>query len=57
MKKIIITGGCGFIGSHVVEQFIDKNYEITVVDLWQSPEIKELSRDKKKSKIRKIRCQ
>ena len=52
MKKIIITGGCGFIGSHVVEQFIDKNYEITVVDLWQSPEIKELSRDKK-SKIRK----
>ena len=40
MKKIIITGGCGFIGSHVVEQFIDKNYEITVVDLWQSPEIR-----------------
>ena len=54
MKKIIITGGCGFIGSHVVEQFIDKNYEITVVDLWQSPEIKELSRDKKNLKFEKL---
>ena len=54
MKKIIITGGCGFIGSHIVEQFIDKNYEITVVDLWQSPEIKELSKDKKNLKFEKL---
>lgn len=54
MKKIIITGGCGFIGSHVVEQFIDKNYEITVVDLWQSPEIRELSKDKKNLKFEKL---
>ena len=54
MKKIIITGGCGFIGSHIVEQFIDKNYEITVVDLWQSPEIRELSKDKKNLKFEKL---
>jgi len=54
MKKIIITGGCGFIGSHIVEKFIDKNYEITVVDLWQSPEIKELSKDKKNLKFEKL---
>ena len=53
MKKIIITGGCGFIGSHIVEQFIDKNYEITVVDLWQSPEIRELSKDKKILNLKK----
>tara|TARA_B100001564_G_C20617969_1_gene660853 strand:- start:182 stop:1117 length:936 start_codon:yes stop_codon:yes gene_type:complete len=54
MKKIIITGGCGFIGSHIVEQFIDKNYEITVVDLWQSPEIRELSKDKENLKFEKL---
>lgn len=54
MKKIIITGGCGFIGSHIVEKFIDKNYEIVVVDLWQSPEIRELSKDKKNLKFEKL---
>ena len=24
MKKIVITGGCGFIGSHIVEHFFTK---------------------------------
>ena len=24
MKKIVITGGCGFIGSHIVEHFFHK---------------------------------
>ena len=54
MKKLIITGGCGFIGSHIVEQFIDKNYEITVVDLWLSPEIDELLKKNKNLKFEKI---
>ena len=30
--KIIITGGAGFIGSHLVELLIKKNYKITVID-------------------------
>ncbi len=30
--KILVTGGCGFIGSHVVEFLIKKNYEVVVVD-------------------------
>ena len=32
-KKVLITGGCGFIGSHVVEHFKRKtNWEIVVID-------------------------
>lgn len=31
-KKILVTGGCGFIGSEVVKQLIAKNYQIRVVD-------------------------
>lgn len=32
IKKIAVTGGLGFIGSHVVDNLIDKDYEITIFD-------------------------
>ena len=30
--RIVITGGCGFIGSHLIEKLINKGFEIVVVD-------------------------
>ncbi len=33
MKKALITGGCGFIGSYVVEKFLKEGYKIAVVDI------------------------
>ena len=30
--KAMITGGCGFIGSHLADFLIDSNYEVVVVD-------------------------
>ena len=33
MKKVIVTGGAGFIGSHLVEKLIDNGTEeILVID-------------------------
>ena len=34
MKNILVTGGCGFIGSHVVRLFVAKypNYNIVNLD-------------------------
>lgn len=32
MKKILITGGAGFIGSHIADIFDKNNYEIIIVD-------------------------
>jgi len=32
MKNIIVTGGAGYIGSHVVNLLIDKGYKVTVID-------------------------
>ena len=32
MKNIIITGGCGFLGSHLVEKLIKLKHNITIID-------------------------
>lgn len=31
-KKVLITGGAGFIGSHIALRLIEKGYEVTVLD-------------------------
>ena len=32
MKKVIVTGGAGFIGSNLVDQLISDGFEVTVID-------------------------
>lgn len=32
MKKAIVTGGCGFIGSHLVDRLVDEDYDVFVID-------------------------
>lgn len=32
MEKILVTGGCGYIGSHVVRQLFEAGYEVVVYD-------------------------
>lgn len=32
MNKVIVTGGAGFIGSHIVDSLIDEGYEVHIVD-------------------------
>src|SRR3990167_2598005 len=32
MEKIIVTGGAGFIGSHIVDALIGEGYEVHIVD-------------------------
>lgn len=32
MPTILVTGGCGFIGSHVVDVLVQKNYRVVVLD-------------------------
>ena len=30
--KILVTGGCGFIGSHLVDALVEDNYDVVVID-------------------------
>ena len=32
MKNILITGGAGFIGSHLAMELINRGYSVTVLD-------------------------
>ena len=32
MKKILVTGGCGYIGSHTVVDLIENGFEVISVD-------------------------
>ncbi len=32
MAKVLVTGGLGFIGSNIVDAYVDKGYEVVVVD-------------------------
>jgi UDP-glucose 4-epimerase len=31
-KNVLVTGGCGFIGSHLVDLLVDQGFFVTVVD-------------------------
>ena len=53
-KNIIVTGGSGFIGSHIVEKLCKNNHNVIVLDLWQSKEILELSKKVKNLKFKKV---
>ena len=35
-NKVIVTGGAGFVGSHLVEKLIKNNCEVTVIDNYSS---------------------
>ena len=48
MSKIIITGGAGFIGSHIAERCVSEGHEVVIIDNlddYYSPELKKKNVD------------
>jgi UDP-glucose 4-epimerase len=31
-QKILVTGGCGCIGSHTVIELVENNFEVIIID-------------------------
>ncbi|MCW1296180.1 MAG: SDR family oxidoreductase [Candidatus Parvarchaeota archaeon] len=64
MTKILVTGGAGFIGSHLVNELLDQEYEVVVLDNLSTGriqnikpflnKIKFLKKDVRKIKFKKI---
>ncbi len=55
-KKVLITGGTGFIGSHVVEKLVERGARVTVLDNLQNGKIKNISYLKKTVRFIKGNC-
>ncbi|MGB3340687.1 MAG: NAD-dependent epimerase/dehydratase family protein [bacterium] len=41
--NILVTGGCGFIGSHIVDAYIDSGHEVWIIDNLSTGDIKNLN--------------
>ncbi|MFC1897610.1 SDR family oxidoreductase [Chloroflexota bacterium] len=41
-KKVIVTGGAGFIGSHLVERLVSQNYFVAIVDNLSTGKLKNI---------------
>lgn len=52
--KTIVTGGCGFIGSHLAELLIEKDHEVCVLDNLSTGRIENL--DHLKGKVKIVKC-
>jgi UDP-glucose 4-epimerase len=52
--KFVITGGAGFIGSHIVKHLVSKNYEVSIVDDFSRGRLENLSGFEEIIEIHKI---
>ena len=50
MKSILVTGGCGFIGSHTCLVLLENNFKIVVIDSLVNSSLIALERVKKLSR-------
>jgi UDP-glucose 4-epimerase len=43
MKNILVTGGAGFIGSHIVDALISKGYNVHIIDNLSTGDLKNIN--------------
>ena len=50
-EKALVTGGCGFIGSHMVDYLLENGYEVIVIDNLSGGSLENLSHHKNNNKL------
>ena len=54
MNRAIVTGGCGFIGSHLAEKLINLGYKVIIIDNLSTGRIENISKFKNRLKFFKL---
>ena len=57
LKKFIVTGGAGFIGSHLVDRLVEKGHKVIVIDNLSNGRISNLNKSIDKIKFVKQNIQ
>ena len=52
--KFVITGGAGFIGSHIAKHLVEKNHDVVIVDNLSRGRLENLSKIKEKIEFKKM---
>ena len=47
MQTVLITGGAGFIGSHIVDKLIKNNYKVVIIDNFSSGKMSNITENSK----------
>jgi nucleoside-diphosphate-sugar epimerase len=53
-KRVVVTGGASFIGSHLVDRLVDLDAKVTVIDNFSSGTLENLSQSQHRIKIIKM---
>lgn len=56
MSRIIVTGGAGFIGSHLVDKLVKSGYEVTVLDNFSSGDVSNLRESLGSGKVNVVKA-
>ena len=52
-QRAIITGGAGFIGSHIVDRLVDMDYEVLVIDNLSTGKLENIHKSAKHAQLDK----
>jgi len=54
-ERILVTGGAGFIGSHIVDRLLDEGFDVTVIDNLSTGRVENIEHHKNKKNFRFIK--
>ena len=55
MNRVVVTGGLGFVGSHLVDRLVQDGYEVVVIDNLSSGSIRNIERHLSNNRVTLVR--